>query len=335
MRVFVTGGTGLLGNTVLRQLEAAGHETVALVRDVPDLRLFDGLSTHFLRGDLSDVDAIQRGVAESDAVIHSAGLIHLGWTRLRESMQVNRDGTAAIAQACRRYDRKLVHVGTVDTLAIGSRAHPANEATPITAENRQVPCSYVQSKRAGVGEVLAQVEQGLRATIVHPGFMLGPWDWKPSSGRMLIEVGRSWRPLAPPGGCSLCDSRDVAAGTIAAIERGGDQGRQFILAGENVTYFQLWTEIAKRMKSRAPLMPTGPAGLWIAGKLGDAFSLVSGKESGDLNSAIVEMSRMFHWYDSSRAKTELDYTTRHLGETLDDATMWIQSHHMSRQRIPA
>ncbi|MFG0261391.1 MAG: NAD-dependent epimerase/dehydratase family protein, partial [Novipirellula sp. JB048] len=168
MRVFVTGGTGLLGNTVLRQLEAAGHETVALVRGAPELALFDGLSTRFLRGDLSDAEVIQRGVAESDAVIHSAGLIHLGWTRLRESMQVNRDGTALIAQACRRYDRKLVHVGTVDTLAIGSRSYPADETTPITAENDQVPCSYVQSKRAGVEEVLAQVEEGLRAAIVHP-----------------------------------------------------------------------------------------------------------------------------------------------------------------------
>ncbi|WP_442506839.1 NAD-dependent epimerase/dehydratase family protein [Novipirellula sp. SH528] len=334
MRVFVTGGTGLLGNTVLRQLEASGHQTVALVRGEPNREIFSGLSIEFLRGDLRDTDTIHRGVADCDAVIHSAGLIHLGWTRLHESMQVNRDGTAVIAEACRKYDRKLVHVGTVDTLAIGSREAIVNESTPITSANDQIPCSYVQSKRAGVAEVLAQVELGLRAAIVHPGFMLGPWDWKPSSGRMLIEVGRAWKPLAPSGGCSLCDSRDVAEGTIAAIERGGDDGRQFILSGDNVTYFQLWKEIAKRMNSRAPLMPTGPAGLWLAGKLGDAFSLVSGKE-GDLNSAVVQMSRMFHWYDSTRAKTELGYTHRDQYETLDDAVAWIQDHHLNCHRIPA
>ncbi|EMI21053.1 hopanoid-associated sugar epimerase [Rhodopirellula maiorica SM1] len=334
MRVFVTGGTGLLGNTVLRQLEAAGHETVALVRGEPDREIFSGLNARFLYGDIRDADTIQRGVADCDAVIHSAGLIHLGWTRLHESMQINRDGTRVIAEACRRYDRKLVHVGTVDTLAIGSRKTNVDESTPITTENDQIPCSYVQSKRAGVGEVLSQVELGLRAAIVHPGFMLGPWDWKPSSGRMMIEVGRAWRPLAPPGGCSLCDSRDVAAGTIAAIDRGGDEGRQFILAGENVTYFELWKKIAERMNSRAPLMPTGPAGLWIAGKLGDAFSLFSGKE-GDLNSAVIQMSRMFHWYDSSRAKSELGYAIRNLNETLDDAAKWIQMHHQHPHQIPA
>ena len=88
------------------------------------------------------------------------------------------------------------------------------------------------------------------------------------------------------------------------------------------------------MKARAPLMPTGPAGLWIAGKLADAFSLVSGKE-GDLNSAVVQMSRMFHWYDSTRAKTELGYTRRDQNETLDDAVAWIQDHHLNCQRIPA
>ena len=75
-----------------------------------------------------------------------------------------------------------------------------------------IPCPYVVSKQAGEQAVRQQIEAGLDAVIVHPGLMFGPWDWKPSSGRMMLQVARNFTPMAPTGGCSICDVRDVAAG---------------------------------------------------------------------------------------------------------------------------
>jgi len=333
MRIFVTGGTGLLGNTILRQLNDSGSELLSLVRGAPNDpagggsydQVFEGIETEFACGDLLDRDVIDQAISQCDAVIHSAGLIHVGWKRLDESMRVNRDGTKNIVDACLRHDRKLVHVGTVDTLAVGTRDSPADESTPLDNAGGKTPCSYVLSKRAGVDVVLSAVKQGLRAVIVHPGFMLGPWDWKPSSGRMMLEVGRSWKPIAPSGGCSLCDSRDVAAATIYAIEADVDQGRQYILGGENVSYFDLWTEMARRMGTRQPIIPAGPAQEWIAGVAGDLWSVVAGE--GDLNSAGVKMSGLFHCYDSSRARAELRYENRPSTESLDASADWIQKYH--------
>ena len=83
MRVFVTGGTGLLGNAVLRELDAAGHDSVALVRSNCDSVVFEGIDTEFVSGDLLDRDLITDVVQDCDAVIHAAGLIHLGWQRLQ------------------------------------------------------------------------------------------------------------------------------------------------------------------------------------------------------------------------------------------------------------
>ena len=45
MRIFVTGGTGLLGNTILRQLTETDDETVTLVRSTPEPTVFDGIRT--------------------------------------------------------------------------------------------------------------------------------------------------------------------------------------------------------------------------------------------------------------------------------------------------
>lgn len=341
MRVFVTGGTGLLGNTVIRALREVGDQVVALVRSPPDPEVFAGLDLETVQATLDgeadggnqsndsgdepngrEVDPIDEIVASCDAVIHAAGMIHLGWRRMDESMRVNRDGTRRIAEACLRHGKKLVHIGTVNAIAVGSKKATADETTPLEHAGGQIPCAYVVSKRAAVEAVRGLIDRGLNAVIVHPGFMLGPWDWKPSSGRMMLELGIGWKPISPRGGCSLCDSRDVAAGVVAALKSECVPGREFVMAGHNWTYHRLWSEMAKRMGKRPPLRSTGPGAEYLAGLAGDAWTRLVGKE-GDLNSAGAAMSGQYHWYSSDRAREELGYCTRDAVQTLDDAAEWI------------
>ncbi|MGB7324693.1 MAG: NAD-dependent epimerase/dehydratase family protein [Rubripirellula sp.] len=341
MRILVTGGTGLLGNNILRQLasDRPDDSLVALVRSQPKPHVFAELDVSFAIGDLGDEETfagIRQAIADCDVVIHSAALIHIGWQRMEESMRVNRDGTSVIVEACIEYGKPMVHIGTVDTLALGGRGKPADETTRLNENGSATLCSYVASKRAGVDVVKSAVRRGLQALIVHPGFMLGPWDWKPSSGQMIVEVAKAWRPLAPSGGCSLCDARDVASGTIAAMDaiakpredRAADSpirsGREYILAGENWTYFELWREIAERTGARKPIMPMGPGQRLIGEIATSVMSKISAKE-GVFNSAALEMSTQFHWYDSQRARDELGYRIRSPSISLDDAVEWIQN----------
>lgn len=335
MRVLVTGGTGLLGNTICRQLIERGDTVLAAVRSEPQLEVFEGLGVELLHTPLvppsetesDEPQAVDRtledGIASCDAVIHSAAMIHLGWTRMEESMRVNRDSTKRIASACLEQGKKLIHIGTVNTLAVGGRRTIADEQTPLEHMGGQVQCAYVQSKRESVDQVKQAVANGLNAVIVHPGFMLGPWDWKPSSGRMMWEVAKSWKPLAPSGGCSICDSRDVAHGAIEALQRDCEPGREFILAGHNWTYQELWTAMAKRMGVRGPMRPAGPGIQFLMGMAGDLWTKLRGTEP-DFNSAGVRMSAQYHWYDSNRAVTELGYQIRDAEESLNDAGEWIQ-----------
>ena len=78
-------------------------------------------------------------------------------------------------------------------------------------------CPYVVTKRQAEEAVLRECDLGLDGVIVNPVFMLGPWDWKPSSGRMLVEVASGKGLFAPPGGNDFVDVRDVAAGILSAI----------------------------------------------------------------------------------------------------------------------
>jgi dihydroflavonol-4-reductase len=74
MRIFVTGGTGFIGGSVVRCLRAAGHEVRALVRAGADTRQLDGLSVQRVAGDLRDADSLRRGIAGCDWVFHVAAL---------------------------------------------------------------------------------------------------------------------------------------------------------------------------------------------------------------------------------------------------------------------
>lgn len=326
MKIFLTGITGLLGNNIARALTTRGDCVVALVRGKPSAEVLGGIQVQTVLGDLSSTSMIDDAVAQCDAVIHSAALIHLGWTRMDESMHVNRDGTFNVAKAAAAHGKRMVHIGTVNTLAIASNRMETNEDTPITQHNAQVPCAYVASKRASVDVVNKLVGEGLDGVIVHPGFMLGPYDWKPSSGRMLLELGKGYKPIWPVGGCSVCDARDVAVGVLAAMDR-GSTGRQYVLAGENMTYKKLWSEMAIRMGKPKPLMPIGPITRTLAAATGDLSTLITGVE-GDINSAGIKMSSQFHWHSSARARAELGYTNRDVALTLDDAATWIKNRFM-------
>ncbi len=326
MKVFLTGITGLLGNNVARVLSDRGDEIIALVRSVPDPNTLSGIRHRLVHGDLGSVEVIDDAIASCDAVVHSAALIHLGWKRLKESMRTNRGGTFMVARAALRYGKRMVHVGTVNTLALATEGEPSDEVTPITRENAQVPCAYVVSKRASVEAVQRRIAAGLDAVVVHPGFMLGPYDWKPSSGRMMLELGRGYKPVWPTGGCSVCDVRDVALGLVAALDR-GQTGRHYVLAGENMTYKHLWTEMAIRMGRPKPVIPIDAVTRSIAAAIGDLSTTLTGIE-GDINSAGVQMSSQFHWHSSRRARQELGYSNRAVRQTLDDAAKWIKEHFM-------
>jgi dihydroflavonol-4-reductase len=215
----------------------------------------------------------------------------------------------------------LVHVSTNNTLGVGTRDRLANEEW---AAAQNIPCPYVTSKKAGEVAVRQQIDQGLDAVILHPGLMFGPWDWKPSSGRMILEVARSFTPMAPIGGCSVCDVRDVAAGILAAMDK-APTGRAYVLAGHNLTYLKIWQLIADIAGGSRPLCRSGPLIRLVVARGGDFWGWVTGREP-DVNSAAVKLSDCYHYFESTRAEQELGYRVRPVEESIRDAWQWFQDH---------
>jgi dihydroflavonol-4-reductase len=326
MKVLITGATGLLGNNVLRAFLDQGHSAAVIVRANSDSRPLDGLDVEKFYADLAtDADeggkVLREALDNVDVMVHCAGVIQIGWSRMDLSMKVNRDATQAIAETCRIKKIRLIHISTVDALAPASAESPGTEDQVDPAK---VPTSYVVSKRAGDAVVWDEIAKGLDGVIVHPGLMFGPWDWKPSSGEMMTAIAKQFIPFAPSGGISACDVRDVAAGILSAASH-AKAGQSYILAGHNISYLELWRQIAKLLQRKPPF---GKLPTWLGRVVGGISDFVSRftKSEAQSNSGGIKMGEAYNWYSSEKAAKELGYQIGPLDVALEDAYSWFKTY---------
>ncbi len=291
------------------------------LRSSSNRKSLDGLSVEMLDIDLNKTSDIAMALTGIEVVVHAAAMIQIGWTKLEASRKINVEATAKIADVARRKNIRMIYVSTVDALS-QTTEHELGDETKLDPPNPG--SSYVITKREAESAVILEVAKGLDAVIVNPGFMVGPYDWKPSSGEMMLAIAHQLIYFAPAGGCSVVDVRDVADGIVSAIEH-GRAGQRYILAGENMTYFDLWTLMANVMNRRAPKRKLKNWLAATAGKVGDIMGRFLSDEP-QVNSAATQMAQTFHYYSSDKAKLELGYQIGSVEDALRDAWDWFQLH---------
>lgn len=325
MMHLVTGATGLVGNNLVRLLLARGERVRVLVRASSDLRPLAGLDVDIVRGDVTDADSVRAACRDARVVLHAAGHVHIGWSQGDAAERVNVEGTRNIVAACLENQARLVHVSSINALGVGRRDRAATEEE---FDPRIVPCPYVRTKRAADRVVREAIDRGLNAVFIYPALVFGPWDWKPTSGRMILQVAENFTPLAPWGGTGVTDVRDLAEAMLVAVKV-APIGRGYVLAGKNLLYLDLWRLIARVTGGQAPYFRPGPIMRYIGAYGGDAWRLITGREP-QLNSAAVRIADQYHFFDSTRAIKELGFRVRPVEETIRDAWEWLREHNFAK-----
>jgi dihydroflavonol-4-reductase len=120
---------------------------------------------------------------------------------------------------------------------------------------------------------------------------------------------------------NLVDVRDVAAGMVAAAER-GRAGERYILGGENVTLRDLLLAL-ERLSGRS--MPKRAVPGWLAltsAAVAEWLADLTGRTPMATREG-VRLALRSAPFDSRKARTDLGYASRPLPESLADAVTWL------------
>ncbi|MBW2129279.1 MAG: NmrA family NAD(P)-binding protein [Deltaproteobacteria bacterium] len=84
MKVFLTGGTGFLGQPLTQKLIQRGWEVIALVRnpDSTQAKAIKAMGAQLVKGDITESGSMREAMGGTDVVIHSAAWYELGITKI-------------------------------------------------------------------------------------------------------------------------------------------------------------------------------------------------------------------------------------------------------------
>lgn len=315
---FVTGATGFVGLNLVQQLMAEGWDVTALHRPSSDLTFLSRFGPRLVVGEITDraslVAAIPQG---TDTLFHVAGNTSM-WRKLdAEQTRDNVDGTRKVVEAAKAKGvRRLIVTSSIS--AYGPVSGEVTEATPSLAEKSSV--NYERTKWQAQEIARAAAGDGLEVVIMQPGAIMGPYDIGTWS-RMFLMVRDGKLPGVPPATLSFAHVREIVSAHIAAADK-GENGGQYLLAGENSTMLQLVTEIGLPLGKSTPKKPL-PLGLMrVAATLGGLASAVTGKEPA-MTAEMVEAFSHPMTTKSEKAQRELGYKIVPLKEMVNDCYDWM------------
>jgi dihydroflavonol-4-reductase len=206
---------------------------------------------------------------------------------------------------------------------LGQHGELADERTRWNLAAAGLDDAYATTKRRAEEIVLSAAAEDLDAVVVNPGYMLGPYDSRPSSGRLLLEVVRRAVPGYSAGRNSFVDVRDVAAGMISAAER-GRRGERYILGGHNLSYAELFARISEVAGTR-PITRAIPR--WLAtipALYGDLQESLTEREPLLNRSTVAWGYEPDFVVSSEKARRELGYALRPIEDAISDALAWFR-----------
>ena len=118
MRIFVTGATGFIGATVVRELINAGHQVLGLTRSEAGVRSLTSVGADVHRGDIDDLDSLRRGASAADGVIHTA--FSHDFSKMLANCEADRQAVEAMGSALHGSDRPLI---ITSVAALGASAY--------------------------------------------------------------------------------------------------------------------------------------------------------------------------------------------------------------------
>lgn len=325
----LTGAAGFLGSNICSQLVERGEKVRAFVLKGDPAVKYIPEGVEICEGDLTSAGDCDRFFTVPEGYeticIHCASMVTVNPDYSEKLMAVNVGGTENILAAAKKHPefRKLVYVsstGAIPELPKGQKIREVSRFVPY--DDDKVVGWYSRSKAIATQKVLDAAAEGMNACVIHPTGIMGPGDHAVSETTgTVIRIMNGEMTIGMGGSFNLADVRDLAAGTIAAADK-GRRGECYILGNKEVTLKEVAKMLHDASGCRQPLFYVPIAMAYRLAASMEKKAAKTGEKPLMTNFAVYNLDRNNN-FDYSKAERELGYHTRPYAETLTDEARWL------------
>ena len=319
-RVFLTGGSGLIGGALAARLVERGDEVVALARsDAAEQALAARGVARVVRGDVLDEAALTAGMAGCALLYHVAGINTMCPEDPAAMFHVNVRGAELAVRAASRAGVPRV-VLTSSAAALGE-AH-GTVGTEDSPHRGSYLSIYERTKHEGELAALAAARsEGIELVAVNPSSVQGPGR-AGGTGRILIAYLNGKLPAFVDTQLSLVDIADCVEAHLLAAER-GTPGERYVISGATLSAREALDIVAAIAGPRRTPRLLPPPVARVAGAAVETAYRARGKKPP----VCREMVRTLlhgHRYDGSRAERELGLAYTPVADTFRRTIAWAR-----------
>ena len=311
--ILVTGGTGLVGCHLLNLLVNKNKKVVALHRKNSNLekvkKVFSTYSKNsqeifskikWVEGDINDLESLKNIFNDIDEVYHCAAFISFDKKDLKAMNKINVEGTANMVNFSIDFNvKKFCYVSTIAAIGLSTNKFTNEETEWLDNSN-----PYSLTKKNAEMEVWRGISEGLNATIVNPGVIIGSGFWKRGSGAFITQISRGIN-YYPPGSTGFICVKDVVKIMRDLMDKNIFSER-FLLVSENWTQKDFIFSVCNHLNLKTPQKKASKS-LMILALILDAVRSFFLNKRRRLSSAIIESSHSKNKYSNKKITSALDY----------------------------
>ena len=316
MKVLITGADGMLGSNLVRKLIERKIKVSAFLFIYTKANTLNNLNIKRYYGDITVPETLDQAFKENDIVIHAAASTSIWPTISKDISNINITGTRNIIDKAIQYKiKKLIYIGSASSLnlidkKLISKPQPHSES------------DYVGSKFHALTLIEKAInENQLPATIIHPTFMIGPYDSKPSSGKLILKLANGSIKFYTGGGKNFVHVKDVVNAIINCLGN-ETNGNSYIIGNENLTYNEFFNLVSDVIGCKRPKYFMPGLGVKIAGMIWQLFATLLKKEPLlSYKSACISCKKQF--LNSRISTKELNLNSTPVRIAVQDCFNWF------------
>ena len=292
-KILVTGGTGFIGNELVKELSKR-HKVTVFDRTIK--HVIRGVK--YIKGDITDIQQVRKAVKGNDYIYHLAAVLDETLPK-KTLFDINVGGTLSILEACKEEKiKRLIYLSTVGVM--GDIEDQADEKYPYNPET-----NYEKSKAMAERAVLEYYKRyKLPVIIIRSALVYGPNQYT----LKILQKAKDVFPIIGSGKNKfhLIYIKNLITALLKAMKNGKD-GSIYIVADDDVHTYEEYYRIIREELGINEEPKNIP--VWFADLIAFFYRIV-GKKSIVSKEHINRLTRT-RWYKINKAKRYLKYKPKY------------------------